>query len=393
MDITIQPHKLTGSIAAVPSKSQAHRILICAAFADKATVVHCPQTSNDIETTVRCLRALGAEIQNNEDGYRISPVVTLPKHAQMLCGESGSTLRFFLPVVGALGIDCTFSMEGRLAERPLSPLWEVLEDHGCKLKWLNKTTILCSGKLRAGDYDIAGNVSSQFISGLMMAFPLLSGHSTLRITGPIQSKPYIDITADVLSKFGIDSAFHGSYRSPGDMTVEGDWSNAAFFLGANAIGNRVSLKGLDNSSCQGDKDISDFLNKLKSYGSLDVSNNPDLVPILAVVAAANNGALFTSIARLRLKESDRVAAIVAMLSGLGITAQATEDTLRIYPGTITGGIVDSFGDHRIAMAAAIAATAASGPVTILDAGCVAKSYPGFWQDYRTLGGHYEFHLR
>lgn len=393
MDITIQPHKLTGSIAAVPSKSQAHRILICAAFADKATVVHCPQTSNDIESTVQCLRALGAEIQKNEDGYRISPVVTLPKHAQMLCGESGSTLRFLLPVVGALGIDCTFSMEGRLAERPLSPLWEVLEDHGCKLKWLNKTTILCSGKLRAGDYDIAGNVSSQFISGLMMAFPLLSGHSTLRITGPIQSKPYIDITADVLSKFGIDSAFHGSYRSPGDMTVEGDWSNAAFFLGANAIGNRVSLKGLDNSSCQGDKDISNFLNKLKSYGSLDVSNNPDLVPILAVVAAANNGALFTSIARLRLKESDRVAAIVAMLSGLGITVQATEDTLRIYPGTITGGIVDSFGDHRIAMAAAIAATVAFGTVAILDAGCVAKSYPGFWQDYRTLGGHYEFHLR
>lgn len=393
MDITIQPHKLTGSIPAVPSKSQAHRILICAAFADKATVVHCPQTSNDIEATVQCLRALGAEIQKIEDGYRISPVVTLPKHAQMLCGESGSTLRFLLPVVGALGIDCTFSMEGRLAERPLSPLWEVLEDHGCKLKRLNKTTILCSGKLRAGDYDIAGNVSSQFISGLMMAFPLLSGHSTLRITGPIQSKPYIDITADVLSKFGIDSAFHGSYRSPGDITVEGDWSNAAFFLGANTIGNRVSLKGLDNSSCQGDKDISDFLNKLKSYGTLDVSNNPDLVPILAVVAAANNGALFTSIARLRLKESDRVAAIVAMLSGLGITAQATEDTLRIYPGTINGGIIDSFGDHRIAMAAAIASTVASGPVTILDAGCVAKSYTGFWQDYRTLGGHYEFHLR
>lgn len=393
MDITIQPHKLSGSIAVVPSKSQAHRILICAAFADKAADVHCPQTSNDIEATVECLRALGAEIQKNEDGYHISPVVTLPEQAQMHCKESGSTLRFLLPVVGALGIDCTFSMEGRLVERPLAPLWEVMEEHGCELKWLNKTTLCCSGKLRAGNYRIAGNVSSQFISGLMMAFPLLAGHSTLHITDPVHSKPYIDITADVLAKFGIDSSFHGSYRSPGDITVEGDWSNAAFFLGANAIGNRVSLKGLDDSSCQGDKDISVFLTNLESYATMDVSDHPDLVPILAVVAAVNNGALFTSIARLRLKESDRVAAIVAMLSGLGITAQATEDTLRIYPGTITGGIVDSFGDHRIAMAAAIAATAASAPVTVLDAGCVAKSYPGFWQDYRILGGHYEFHLR
>ncbi len=393
MDITIQPQKLNGSIVAVPSKSQAHRILICAAFADLPTTVHCSQTSNDIEATVQCLNTLGAKIDRTGSGFHVSPLAAPPAHAKLFCAESGSTLRFLLPVVGALGIDCTFFMEGRLAQRPLAPLWEVMECHGCKLEWLNHSTLRCTGMLKSGSYCIAGNVSSQFISGLMMAFPLIKGTCTLDIIGPVQSAPYIALTENILWKFGIDSSFIGSYRSPGEITVEGDWSNAAFFLGANTIGNRVELQGLDEASCQGDKDISAFLAKLEAHTTVDVSNNPDLVPILTVVAAVKNGAVFTSIERLRLKESDRVAAIVAMLASLGITAEATQHTLTIYPGSIKGGIVDSFDDHRIAMAAAIAATVASGPVTIRGADCVAKSYPGFWQDYRTLGGHYEFHLR
>ncbi len=393
MDITIQPAKLIGTISAIASKSQAHRLLICAAFADRPTTVICPDTSSDIEATAHCLVALGTEIKKDATGYHITPIVTLPKKAVLSCRDSGSTLRFLLPIVGALGIDTSFTMEGRLANRPLEPLWTEMERHGCKLEWQSSNTLHCCGQLQCGSYHIAGDVSSQFISGLMMAFPLIKGNCTLDITGPVQSKPYIALTRNVLSKFGIDSSFNGSYCSPGIVSVEGDWSNAAFFLGANTIGNRVHILGLDTDSCQGDKDISALLEGLESCTKMDVSDNPDLVPILAVAAAAKNGALFTNIKRLRLKESNRVVSISTMLSCLGISTEVTENTLKVYPGIITGGIVDSFGDHRIAMAAAIAATVSSKPVTILGAECVAKSYPRFWMDYQALGGQYELDLR
>lgn len=393
MDITIYPKKLSGVITAPPSKSYAHRLLICAAFADSPTTLICPQINADMEATVKCLQVLGADIKRTDIGYRVSPVTDPAKQAVFNCRESGSTLRFMLPVVGALGIDATFVLAGSLADRPLSPLWEELERNGCALEWVSAGQLHCSGKLRSGSYRMAGNISSQFISGLMMAFPLMEGPCTLEITGPVQSKPYIALTKDVLSLFGISADFSGFYRSPGTISVEGDWSSAAFFLGANALGSSVRVDGLDTNSAQGDKAIASLFAALKDHITIDVSDIPDLFPILAVVAAGNRGAVFTNVQRLRFKESDRIAAMGDALKNLGIASEAKCDTFTVFPGSFTGGTVDSYGDHRIAMAAAIAATVADGPVTIQSAQSVHKSYPRFWEDYHALGGQYAFDLR
>ena len=302
-------------------------------------------------------------------------------------------MRFLLPVAGALGIDTTFVTEGRLSQRPLSPLWEEMLAHGCRLEWVENNRLHCTGKLQGGDYRIAGNISSQFVSGLKMAFPLMDGPCSLTVSGEIGSKPYIRMTEDVLALFGICPENQKQYRSPGTVIAEGDWSSAAFYFGANALGSRVFVEGLNNESLQADRAITSLLPQLTESLIVDGSDFPDLIPILAVIAAVNKGAEFINIRRLRLKESDRVASVRAMLNSLGIHTVSTENTLKVIPGNILGGTVNSFADHRIAMAAAIAATAASGPVTILDAQCVSKSYPGFWEDYQALGGRYEFDLR
>ena len=385
MDITIHPRPLRGEIQVIPSKSIAHRYLICAAFSDNPTQLICPETNRDIEATVDCLNALGAQIRRTGSGYEITPVSIVPETAILNCCESGSTLRFMLPIVGALGVDATFQMEGRLPQRPLSPLWEELERMGCTLTRPTESTIRCCGKLRPGAYTIAGNVSSQFITGLLFALELMGG-STLTVTGKVESAPYIEMTKAAMRLF---PGFH----SPGTVTVEGDWSNGAFFLAARVLGSDVQVTGLDEASCQGDRAAADLLPALKGHCTISAADIPDLVPILAVVAAANQGAVFTHIQRLRLKESDRVASVIAMVEALGGKAEATEDSLTVYGTGLTGGTVQSCNDHRIAMAAAIAATICTHPVTILDAQCVNKSYPHFWAEYRRLGGNYEQHLR
>lgn len=398
MDITIYPGKLAGTVAAVPSKSQAHRLLICAAFSDEPTTIHCPDANQDIDATVNCLNAIGADISRTGFGYYVVPVKRIPSAAVMHCAESGSTLRFLLPVVCALGIDTTIHMSGRLPVRPLSPMWEELERMGCRLSRPTKNTIQTSGKLLPGEYTIAGNVSSQFITGLYFALSLLDGESCIHITGKIESAPYVKMTQDVLKLFGIeicDFKVQGSFpfQSPGEVNVEGDWSNAAFFLAAAGLGNRISVENLNMSSTQGDRAIASILTQDTENPVISAADIPDLVPILAVYFAANGGAVFTDIRRLRLKESDRVASVVNLLHALGIHAESDENILKVFGGSFTGGVVDSCVDHRIAMAAGIAATIASGPVTILGAECVAKSYPGFWQEYKRLGGKYEQHLR
>lgn len=396
MDITITPHTLNGQLNIIPSKSQAHRLLICAAFADKPTFLHCRETNRDIEATVACLRALGASIERNDSGYYVTPVSSVPVTAKMNCGESGSTLRFMLPIAGALGVDACFIMEGRLPHRPLSPLWEEMERMGCSLSRPTENTIRCTGKLFAGAYFINGSVSSQFITGLLFALSLLDGKSTLSITDKIESKPYIDLTKQAMQLFAMDpeNLGCGKYTSCGDVNVEGDWSNASFFLVANFIGNTVAVNGLDYNSAQGDRAIIQILDEFsRGCPTVCAADIPDLVPILSVAAACANGAVFTDIARLRLKESDRVATVCAMMNALGCHAEASENTLHIFPGKLSGGIVDSANDHRIAMSAAIAATVASGKVSILGAECTAKSYPKFWNEYKQLGGHYEQHLR
>ena len=397
MDITIFPRKLAGNIRAIPSKSMAHRLLICAAFADAPTTMLCPDTNRDIEATVDCLNALGAVIIRTEDGYTVIPAARIPKTAVLNCCESGSTLRFMLPVAGALGVDTTFLMEGRLPQRPLSPLWEEMERMGCRLSRPAENTVQCEGKLRPGSYTIPGDISSQFITGLLLACPLMGGTSTVTVIGKLESKPYVEMTQKAMGLFGVAAADFciraGTFKSPGTVTVEGDWSNAAFFLGANALGCDITVSNLDTDSAQGDRECAKLIPALVNNCTICAADIPDLVPLLSVVAAAGKGAVFTDIRRLRLKESDRVASVIAMLEALGGKAYATEDSLTVLPCRFHSGTVDACGDHRIAMSAAIAATAADGPVTILGAQCVRKSYPAFWEEYKRLGGCYEFNIR
>lgn len=398
MDITIYPSKLRGNVTAIPSKSQAHRLLICAAFSDNATDIVCPETNQDIEATAACLNAIGADILRTANGYTVQPVKTIPKIANIDCRESGSTLRFMLPIVCALGIETTIHMAGRLPYRPLSPMWEELERMGCTLSRPTEATIHTSGKLRTGEYTIAGNVSSQYITGLLFALALLDGESKITVTGKLESRPYVEMTQKALSAFGVHTDEYAArgcvpFHSPGNVCVEGDWSNAAFFLVAAGIGNNITVTNLDDSSPQGDRAIKDILALNSNIPTISAADIPDLVPILCIYFAVKGGAVFTDIARLRLKESDRVASVSNLLQKLGIKVESDENSMTVYGGQFTGGTVDACGDHRIAMAAGIAATVAAGPVTILGAECVAKSYPAFWQEYKRLGGKYEQHIR
>ena len=398
MDITIHPGKLSGQIAAIPSKSQAHRLLICAAFADKPTTLHCPETNRDIEATAGCLNALGANIQRTSHGYTVTPVQQVPECADLFCHDSGSTLRFLLPICGALGVDTTFHLEGRLPQRPLSPLWEEMERMGCSLSRPTGNSIRCQGNLQSGDYSIDGSISSQFITGLLFAAALIPGETRIHLTGTVESKPYITMTQQAMSLFGKNSeeftVIGGvPYKSPEEIQVEGDWSNGAFFLAAKALGNDVTTTNLNPDSPQGDRRTAELLPALEENITINTADIPDLVPILSVVAACKKGAVFTNIQRLRLKESDRVTSVIAMLEALGGKAEATEDTLTVYGTGLRGGTVNSQNDHRIAMSAAIAATVTPCPTTILGAECTQKSYPKFFEEYRRLGGNYEQYRR
>ena len=398
MDICITPKKLYGNINAIPSKSQAHRMLICAAFSDQPTTLICPETNRDIEATANCLTALGAGITWLSNGYRVKPIEEVPFRASLPCQDSGSTLRFLLPIAGALGVDTVFQMTGRLPQRPLTPLWEEMERMGCTLTRPTADTIRCTGRLRSGEYAINGTVSSQFITGLLFALSLLPGQSRLQVLGKLESAPYVSMTLAAMERFGIscnDYCFpgNGRFHSPGTVTVEGDWSNAAFFLAAQALGSPIQVGNLNPDSPQGDRVCARLLPELKDKLTVSAADIPDLVPILAVTAAANQGAVFTDIGRLRLKESDRVASVMDMLRALGGQAEADDTTLTVYGTGLHGGTVDSRNDHRIAMSAAIAATVCDSPVTILGAQCVEKSYPKFFTDYTSLGGQYEQYLR
>ncbi len=397
MDIKITPKQLSGSICAIPSKSQAHRLLICAAFSDQRTTLNCRQTNEDIEATADCLRALGADILRTKTGYIVSPIQNIPQTAVLNCRESGSTLRFMLPIVGALGVDTTFQLSGRLPLRPLSPLWELMQRTGCELSRPTNTTIRSCGKLTAGRYSIDGGVSSQFITGLLFALSLIDGQSTLEITGKTESRPYITMTKQALNLFGVstDGKFYCRYpfSSPGIVDVEGDWSNGAFFIIAKHLGCNLEITGLCENSAQGDRAVAQLVNTMCQKCTVSAADIPDLVPILSVYAAANCGAIFTDIERLRLKESDRVASVAKMLGAFGIETEVTQNALTVHAGKFHSCEVCSENDHRIAMSAAVAATMADGPVIIKDAQCVSKSYPDFWSEYKRLGGCYEQYIR
>lgn len=436
MNITVHPGPLGGELDAPSSKSEAHRALICAAFAPGTTDLACSTTSADIDATVSCLESLGARVARTRAGFRVRPVPgssatdNLPEPARdatLDCGESGSTLRFLLPVVCALGCGASLVGHGRLPQRPLSPLYEQLVEHGAALSPQGSSPLVVRGRVRAGRFELAGNVSSQYVSGLLLAAPLLRAPVELVVSEPVESRPYIEITLSVLRRFGVevsrsrgrdaagnpalvyDVAASDGLASPGSFAVGGDWSNAAFWLVAGALGERgVAVRGLDAGSAQGDRAILGALSLLGAHvlrtpagaavrpaelrgARLDVSDCPDLVPPLAAAAALAEGTTrITGAARLRLKESDRIETVSAALRALGAVVETDDDGLSVTGApALRGGTVDAANDHRIAMMAAVLATRCQNPTTILGAECVEKSYPRFFEDLERLGGRVE----
>ena len=390
----------------IPSKSDAHRALICAALAGGKTRVVCDETSEDIEATKDCLRAL-MDPANEKTG------------SDLYCRESGSTLRFLVPVVGALGKRGIFHPKGRLTKRPMSPLQEELCSHGMKISDPGSVPFIAEGKLKGGDFVIPGNVSSQFVSGLLFALPLLQEDSRIIVTGELESAGYVDMTARALTRFGIDIVAEKvgqdiicsipgrqSYVGPEEYIVEGDWSNAAFWLAAGLLGDTpITVRGLSEDSAQGDRRIVEAIqafggkvtrdgdevttypagDKLKGI-QYDARQNPDLVPVIALIAAHAKGITnIVNAGRLRSKESDRLHTIGTTLKKLGADIAELEEGLRIK-GTdkLTGGIVESFDDHRIAMMAAIASIVCDNKVSILGWEATSKSYPSFYDRLKDL---------
>lgn len=400
MTVTVSGHTLTGKATVPASKSAVHRLLICAALSDKETVLTGATLSQDITATMDCLKALGASVCVDGDRLTVTPVVTVRPNAFLDCGESGSTIRFLLPVAAGLGGGAEFTGRGRLAQRPLSPLYELLCDNGCVLSPQGAFPLTVNGQLSGHRFEIDGGVSSQFISGLLMAAPLLGHAVDVCVTGTVESRPYIDLTVAAMRRFGVDvteqnNVFHvpeGRYRSPGIVAAEGDWSNGAFWLVAGAIAPHASLTvdGLDDASLQGDRAIASIINKtngLKTPLNIDAAQIPDLVPVLGVLAAAIGGrSVIGNARRLRIKESDRLCSVHAMLTALGGNVTMGEDYLIIEgTGRLRGGTVDACNDHRIAMSAAVAACICEQPVVIEGAEAVRKSYPSFFTEFAERG--------
>lgn len=417
MRIRIAPGRMAGVVSILPSKSQLHRLLICAALADGPTLLRSADTkAEDVNATIACLAALGAEIACMEDGALVRPIPreNLPEHCILPCGESGSTLRFLLPIVCALGVRGEFHMTGRLPKRPLSPLLEELRRGGCTVTRPEEKVLCCEGKLREGSYHLPGDVSSQYISAMLLALPLLEKDSILTVSEPLESKDYIAMTIEAEALFSVEpeekaGTYHirgdGRFRSPGSVQVEGDWSNAAFWLCAGAMpGGDITCLGLWKDSRQGDRAVCEILEKMgarvawkedalsvreskRKALDIDAAAIPDLIPVLAAVAAVSRGVTrIRNASHLRLKGSDRLSAIAQTLSSLGAEIKEEDDGLQIVgKPCLRGGHVDAWGDHRIAMMAAVASTACRGAVILDGAEAVAKSYPEFWAIVNTLG--------
>ncbi len=416
MNVTITPGRLSGTVTPPPSKSQAHRLLIAAALAHGESVVSNVALSQDIRATIRCLEELGAQFRREGSGIVVqgmganvmSPMRRMA-YPRLDCGESGSTLRFLIPIALAVRGGGIFTGHGRLMERPLTPYFDLFDEKGISYE-LKDGVLTVGGMLPPGVYQLPGDVSSQFFSGLLFALPLLNGPSAVVPTTPLESEGYIQMTLQAMAQFGVEMPatlslpphYHPqgnqTYRAA-DAVVEADWSQAAFWYAAQFLGSPVEVAGMDPRSAQGDSIIQSHREamgmKLAPAGGLelDVSNCPDLVPPLAVMAALRAGETtrLVNAARLRLKESDRLASVTAVLSALGADIEEGPDSLTIRgKEMLAGGVtVDSFNDHRIAMMAAIAAARCINPVTINAAECVAKSYPSFWEEYERLGGKIE----
>lgn len=417
MRITVAPSVPEGLIEAIPSKSQAHRLLICAALSKGKTQIACKSPSEDILATARCLRALGAEITLDNDAFFVTPTSgeRLVKNAVLDCGESGTTYRLLAPLACTLSKNATFLLSGRLPLRPMESLWKALEKQGISVIGKGTASPSVSGVMKPGRYDVPGDISSQFVSGLLLTLPNLEGESGIALRGEAVSRGYIDMTLAALDKFGVKiiNTEYGflvpgkqEFTSPGTIAVEGDWSNSAFWLCAAATGGGgITVSGLSADSLQGDRSVCDLLRLFGAHvvisgncvtvapGELhgiciSAENIPDLVPALAVTAVGASGeTVIRDAGRLRMKESNRITAICDVIQLLGGHAATSGDTLTIQGGgKLRGGVVDSHGDHRIAMMAAAMAAMCKSDVTIENAHAVGKSYPTFFEDYNKLTG-------
>ena len=403
MNVTIIPKQLKGEVTVPPSKSVAHRMIIGAALSKGKSVIENLYPSVDITATMDCMKNLGAEIEFSGNTAVIKGIEKIPETASLNCCESGSTLRFLIPVAAALGVKTTFYGRGKLPQRPITPYLEEFPKHNVEFDYHNTMPFTVSGKMRAGKFYIDGGISSQFITGLLFALPLLEGDSEIILTSHLESKPYVDITIGCLKDFGCEilQTEQGYFVKGGQQLhafsgkVEGDFSQAAFFEVADSLGSHIEINGLNVNSFQGDKKIVEICremvynsnNDLKPF-DLDCSDIPDLVPVLTVLASFCSGTShITNVARLRIKESDRLAAMTDCLNKIGGKVTAYDDSLEIQGvKSLKGGTVSAYNDHRIAMSMAIAATRCENPLTIEGAECVKKSYPDFWEIYRKLGG-------
>ena len=402
MNVTVAPGKLSGLVTPPTSKSQGHRLLLAAALAQGESVICGLSPSGDIEATTNCIRALGAQVDKRVDGLHVVGCGGKGDREKPLffdCGESGSTLRFLIPIALAVAGGGSFTGHGRLMERPLKPYFDIFQEKDIYYARFEDKAGL-EGELTPGEYKLPGDVSSQFVTGLLYALPLLDGDSRIVITTPLESRAYVDMTLDALAQFGVTASWAGEqtllvpgnqhYR-PANVSVEGDWSQAAFWLAARTLGSDVEVLGMDSGSRQGDKCIAAWCEQLAQGGDveLDVSQCPDLVPALGAMAAVRRGTTrIVNAARLRIKESDRLTAVAQVLNAMGAQVAELPDGLVIEgQESLTGGVeIDSYNDHRIAMMAAVTATRCRQPVTISGAECVNKSYPAFWDDYENLGG-------
>lgn len=413
MTVMVFPNKIAGKVKAIPSKAHAHRLLIGAALSQSESLLSLEKSSVDIEATIQCLRAMGAEIEEENSKIHIHPIKDIGQAAMLNFKESGSSLRFLLPVAASILDGFSAQGEGRLPQRPLKELVREMKKKGCSFS----SEILpfqVRGKLEGGRYFLPGDVSSQYISGLLMALPLLKKDSLLSLTSSLESEGYVDLTIAVLEEYGIlikrvkeGYKIPGNqiYQSSGNKIVEGDWSNAAFFLALGLLGGNIEVTGLNKGSLQPDREILSFLKKMEAKIEektdsiiigrstlkgikADLSQCPDLMPILAVILSVAKGkSEITGGKRIRLKESDRVSVMARNLTALGANIVEKEDGLDIYGvESLRGGPVEGSNDHRIVMAMAVASAISKGPILITDNEAVNKSYPGFFEDFEKVGG-------
>lgn len=429
MYLDLQDFVFPREVEAVTSKSVAHRLLILGALSSRESSFKIRRPGSDIQHTVDCLRALGAEVtlmpklEFDTEIYKVKPIDLEhpPRYAVLNCGDSGSTLRFLLPVAAALGVEATFIRTGRLAERPLGPLQDVLHEHGVRFFMDDKGNLCSRGTFDGTDFSIPGNISSQFITGLLFAMAIFRHPSHLSITGELESAPYLQMTIGKIRMYKVPVRMEGmeiempgrdafQLRRPRCPLMEGDWSGSAVFLAAGAVSRRdVTVHGLDTRTVQGDRAILSLLMNFHAAVSkpdgnsvrvepsslkatyIDARHTPDLVPILAVLALCASGkTVIDNASRLRLKESNRLAAVTELLNAVGGNCIEFEDGLIIYgvdKRSLRGALVDSKNDHRIAMAAALIATMLpyGETIRIRNAECVDKSWPHFWDDLGVMG--------